>query len=184
MDALKQGIAPAIIVGLYLIITKLIDSKKEASQIKLSNEITKSINIISNFIIDFTKDVVEKDKEKCKKAIENSMHASCMRIIHFVTNTIIHNHVDTNKENILHNIENLATTEFYNIYSALSLYKINQIEVSDYLDKEWMTEIKTTIKDVIYNTDMTKEDKIIAFSNKIHFDFQSYISYVTNHAIR
>ena len=32
-DALKQGIAPAAVVAIYLIITKIIDSKKENNQI-------------------------------------------------------------------------------------------------------------------------------------------------------
>ena len=43
-DALRQGIAPAIVVAIYLIITKIIDSRKENAQIKLSADLTKSIN--------------------------------------------------------------------------------------------------------------------------------------------
>ena len=35
-DALKQGIAPAVVVAIYLIITKIIDSRKENAQAKLS----------------------------------------------------------------------------------------------------------------------------------------------------
>ena len=50
-DALRQGIAPAIVVAIYLIITKIIDSRKENAQIKLSADLPKSINTISNFLI-------------------------------------------------------------------------------------------------------------------------------------
>ena len=60
-DALRQGIAPAMVVAIYLIITKIIDSRKENAQIKLSAELTKSINTISNFVISLTKNIIDKD---------------------------------------------------------------------------------------------------------------------------
>ena len=61
-NAIQQGIAPAIVVAIYLIITKFIDSRKENAQIKINSELTKSINTISNFIITITKNIIEKDK--------------------------------------------------------------------------------------------------------------------------
>ena len=65
-DALRQGIAPAIVVAIYLIITKIIDNRRESAQIKLSTELTKSINSISDFVIGITKNIISCDKEKCK----------------------------------------------------------------------------------------------------------------------
>ena len=58
-DALKQGIAPAIVVAIYLIVTKIIDSRKENAQAKLSSELVKSINTISTFIINLTKNIID-----------------------------------------------------------------------------------------------------------------------------
>ena len=98
-DAIRQGIAPAIVVAIYLIITKIIDSRKESVQIKLSSDLTKSINTISNFINVLTKNIIEKDKDKCKNAIEDSMYSSAMRLIYFVSTTVVNNHIDSNKEN-------------------------------------------------------------------------------------
>ena len=36
-NAIQQGIAPAIVVAIYLIITKFIDSRKENAQIKINS---------------------------------------------------------------------------------------------------------------------------------------------------
>lgn len=183
-EALAQGITPAIIVAIYLIITKIIDNKKENIQLKLSAELTKSINSISAFLTDITKNIIDKDKDKCKAAIEDTMFASAMKLINFVSTTIINNHIEANKDTVLINIHNIVNTEFYSVYATLSLYKINGIKVSDLLDKEWMSVVEKDMIDVIYNTKLGKEDKILSFSNKLNLKFQSYITYITNNSVR
>ena len=183
-DALKQGIAPAIVVAIYLIITKIIDSRKENTQAKLSSELVKSINTISTFIINLTKNIIDKDKEKCKNAIEDSMYSSGMRLIHFVSTTIINNHVDSNRENILANIHNIVNAEYYTVYSALSMYVINDKKVSDALNTEWISTVEKDMVDVIYNGKLNKEDKIMSFTNKLNIRFQSYITYIINNTIK
>lgn len=183
-DALKQGIAPAIVVAIYLIITKSLDNRRENAQIKLSSELTKSINIISEFLTDITKNIIDREKDKCKNAIEDAMFSSGMRLVSFVSSTIINNHIDVNKNNILANITNIVNSEFYSIYSTLSMYKINGNVVSDYLDKEWMATIEQDMVDIIYNNILDKDDKILSFSNKITLKFQTYVTYITNHIIK
>lgn len=183
-DALHQGIAPAIVVAIYLIITKIIDTKRENNQIRLNSELTNSINTIASFLQDITKNVVNKDKEKCKIAIEDSLYSSGMRLINFVSTTIINNHIDSNKENILSNIHNIINSEYYSIYAALSLYKIDSVIVSKYLDKHWMDIIEQDMVNILYNTSLNKEDKILSFSNKLTIRFQSYVTYITNNVIK
>lgn len=183
-DSLRQGIAPAIVVAIYLIVTKIIDSHRESTQIKLSTELTESINSISNFIISLTKNIVNRDKEKCKIAIEDSMYSAGMRLINFISTTIVNNHIDVNKDNIISNIKNIVNAEYYIVYSTLSLYVINDVKVSDYLNKDWAIAIEQDMIDIIYNTSLSKEDKILAFNNKINIKFQSYITYIINHCIK
>lgn len=184
IEAFKQGIAPAIVVAIYLIIIKIIDSKKEAVQIKISSDLTKSINTISSFIVNITKNIIDKDKDKAKIAIEDSMFSSAMRLINFVSTTIVNNHIDTNKENILSNIHNIVNAEFYTVYSTLSLYIVNNIKISDVLNKKWIDNIEKDIVNVIYDANLSKEDKIMAFTNKINIKFQSYITYIINNTIK
>lgn len=182
-EALKQGLTPAIVIAIYLIITKIIDSKKEKYQIEINAELTKSINNISKFVVDLTNNVISKDKDKCKTAIEDAMFSSGMRLCNFVTTTVINNHIDTNKDNVLANIHNIANAEFYSVYSTLALYIIDGEKVSDYLNKDWISDVEKDMIDIIYNDKLTKEDKIISFSNKINIKFQSYITNVINHVI-
>ena len=184
LKALQQGIAPAIVVAIYLIITKWIDSKKDANTIKLSTELTKSINSIGVFLEDITKNIVDKDKEKCKIAINDTLSSSAMRLTSFIATTIVNNHINTNKESIISNIHNIVNTEFYSSYATLYLYKINNVRCSDYLNKNWIKEIETDIIDIIYNTNLSKEDRIVSFTNKITFKFQSYSTYITNNVIK
>lgn len=135
LEALQQGIAPAIVVAIYLIITKWIETKKEANTIKLNTELTKSINSIASFLEDITKNIVDKDKEKCKVAINDTLSSSAMRLTAFVATTIVNNHINNNKESIISNIHNIVNSEYYSTYATLYLYKVNNIRCSEFLKK-------------------------------------------------
>lgn len=180
-EALKDGIAPAIVVAIYLIISKIIDSKRESNHTELSNKLINSINNISVFVTNLTENIINTDRNKCKTAVEDSMYAAGMRLINFVSSTIVNNHIDENKENILANIQNIVNAEYYSVHSTLSMYVINGYKVSDYLNKDWMKEVEDAIIKLIYDTKLSKEDKILAFSNKINLKFQTYITYIINH---
>ena len=184
LEALQQGIAPAIVVAIYLIITKWMETKKEANTIKLSTELTNSINSIASFLEDITKNIVDKDKEKCKVAINDTLSSSAMRLTTFVATTIVNNHINNNKEGIISNIHNIVNAEYYSTYATLYLYKINSIRCSEFLKKEWIKEIEDDMTSVIYNTTLSKEDRIVSFTNKITFKFQSYGTYISNNIIK
>lgn len=180
-EAIKEGIAPAIVVIIYLLIVKIIDNKKNNIQIKLNSELVNSIANISKFINTITKNTVEKDKEKCKIAIEDSFNAACYNLTKFVIETVVNNHIDINKDSIISNIKSIANAEYYNIYSTLNLYEINDVKVSEYLVKDWIADIEKAITDSIYaSSSLSVEDKIFTFSNKIHLRFQSYNNYIIN----
>ena len=181
-QALSQGIAPAIVVVIYLIIVKVLDNRKEKTQSKLNAELAKSINTISSFLENITKDIVDKDKEKCKIAINDAFNSSAMALIHFASTTIVNNHIDTNKDSIVGNIHNMVNGEYYSIYSTLSLYTYNGKKVSEYMDKNWILEIEQDINSSIFNTCITKEERILSVSNKIMIRFQSYITKLINNA--
>ena len=183
-EAISEGIAPAIVIAVFLIVNKLIDNKKENIKIKLSSDIINCINNINFFINDITENIINKDKNKCQMAIEDAMFAAGLRLSIFVATTIVNNHIDTNKENILSDIKNIINSEYYSVYSTLSLYKINNKEVSSYLNKEWINDVEKDIIDIIYNTNLNKEDKILTFINKINLRFQSYVTYINNNVLK
>lgn len=182
--ALQQGITPAIIVGIYLIATRFLDNKKEMSQAKLSEQLVKSVNDISTFLNDITRNIIEKDKDKCRCAIKDSMTASACRIINFAISTIINNHVEANRESVNANIKNIVNTEYYTVHAALSLYKINGVKASEHLNKEWMDIVEKDLKDYIFNKEVSKEDRIDMFQKRISIKFQSYSTFVINKTIK
>jgi len=183
-EALAQGITPAIVVALYLIIVKIIDNKKDKFQAKINSDLVESITNISTFITTITKSTIERDKDKCKAAITDSMSHAAYKLNKFVVDTLINNHIDINRETILANIKNITNAEYYTIYSTLSLYEFNGEKVSAHLKKEWIEEVEQAMIASIYNDKLNAEDKILSFSNKINLKFQSYITYVINNSIK
>lgn len=190
-SALNQGLSSLITISIFLLLYKWLDNKKKTESEKFVSsisdtldEVSKSLLEVSAFITDITKNIIDKDKDKCKMAIDDAMLASAMRLTMFVTNTVINNHVQTNKDNILANIHNIVNAEFYTVFSSLSLYKINGVKVSDNMKKDWMPSVEKSIIEIIFNDNLSKEDKISSFNNKINLKFQSYITYITNNTLK
>jgi hypothetical protein len=173
-----------ITISIFLLLYKWLDNKKKTESEKFVSsisstldEVSKSLLQVSTFITDITKNIIDKDKDKCKTAIEDSMLASAMRLTMFVTNTVINNHIHAN-------IHNIVNAEFYSVFSSLSLYKINGIKVSDTMKKDWMPSVEKSIIEIVFNDNLSKEDKISSFNNKINLKFQSYITYITNNTLK
>lgn len=190
-SALNQGLSSLITISIFLLLYKWLDNKKKTESEKFVSsisstldEVSKSLLQVSTFITDITKNIIDKDKDKCKTAIEDSMLASAMRLTMFVTNTAINNHIHTNKDNILANIHNIVNAEFYSVFSSLSLYKINGVKVSDTMKKDWMPSVEKSIIEIVFNDNLSKEDKISNFNNEINLKFQSYITYITNNTLK
>lgn len=190
-SALNQGLSSLITISIFLLLYKWLDNKKKTESEKFVSsisdtldEVSKSLLQVSTFITDITKNIIDKDKDKCKTAIDDAMLASAMRLTIFVTNTVINNHVQTNKDNILANIHNIVNAEFYTVFSSLSLYKINGVKVSDNMKKDWMSSVEKSIIEIVFNNNLSKEDKISSFNNKINLKFQSYITYITNNTLK
>lgn len=181
--ALKEGLTPAIIVVIYLLIVKLIDSKREKANIKITNDLVAAINKISNFLDNITTNIIDKDRDKCRCAIRQVFLSSASTIIEFVTKTIINNHINTNRDNIINNVKHLVNAEYYNIYNSLSLYTIDGHKVNEYLKEEWIKEVEKDAIDIIFNEKLDKETKILTFNNRMTIKCQDFAVHVTNKAL-
>ena len=60
-NALSEGLLPAIVVAVYLIIIRIIDNKRDEQQIKITNQLVDSINKISKFLDHVTDSIIDKD---------------------------------------------------------------------------------------------------------------------------
>lgn len=181
--ALKEGLTPAIIVLIYLLVIKIIDAKREKASIKITNELVSAINKISNFLDNITDNILEKDRDKCRCAIKQAFFSSASVIIEFVSKTIINNHITINRDNIINNIEHLVNSEYYNISNSLSLYTIDGHKVNEFLKEEWISEIEKDVVDIIFDDKLDKETKIVTFNNRMIIKCQDFAIYVTNKAL-
>lgn len=181
--ALKEGLTPAIIVLIYLLVIKIIDAKREKASIKITNELVSAINKISNFLDNITDNILEKDRDKCRCAIKQAFFSSASVIIEFVSKTIINNHITINRDNIINNIEHLVNSEYYNISNSLSLYTIDGHKVNEFLKEEWISEIEKDVVDIIFDDKLDKETKIVTFNNRMTIKCQDFAIYVTNKAL-
>lgn len=191
IESLGMGIAPAIVVAIYLIIIKLIDSKKEVEKSKLENERESKINRnlqdisdgfakLNKFFDYYTKDIIDKDDNKCKFAIKTAFAAMSKSITNYSIQVIINNNVDENREVIIDNISHLINTEYYNVYSCFLLYRVGDIKLSELLKDEWKQELIDDVINIIFNKKLSAERRIYNVNNKINIRINDYCTTITN----
>lgn len=173
LESLRLGITPGIIVLIYLIIIKIIDTKKESNTVKINKEVTECFRKLNSFLDYITKDILNDAEEKRDYAIKNSFKAFANAIIRHATSVIIANNIDNNKENIIENIRYIVDSNYYRLYNLMFLYKL-----CGYIKPEWKTEVNEDIVEIIYNNKFSKEEKLYNINNKINIKVDGYISIV------
>lgn len=173
LESLRLGITPGIIVLIYLIIIKVIDTKKESNAVKINKEITECFRKLNSFLDYITKDIFNDAEEKRDYAIKNSFKTFANSIIRHATSVIIANNIDNNKENIIENIRYIVDSNYRRLYNLMFLYKL-----CDYIKPEWKTEVNEDIVEIIYNNKFSKEEKLYNINNKINIKVDEYISIV------
>lgn len=173
LESLRLGITPGIIVLIYLIIIKVIDTKKESNAVKINKEITECFCKLNSFLDYITKDIFNDAEEKRDYAIKNSFKTFANSIIRHATSVIIANNIDNNKENIIENIRYIVDSNYYRLYNLMFLYKL-----CGYIKPEWKIEVNEDIVEIIYNNKFSKEEKLYNINNKINIKVDGYISIV------
>lgn len=171
---------------IYTLIIKVIDMLKTKSRNKPIIEMATAIkdigsNVIKlNNVLDKTfKDAEHKDYIRCKNAIRLAFEALKSKLNEDCIETIITNHVEENKEQIVENILKLVSTEYYKVYSILSNYEIDNVNVASQLDKRWIEQISNTIISVIYGK---KSDisRILQLQHRLNIEIGKYETYIDN----
>lgn len=179
-ESLRLGITPAIIVALYLIVTKIMDHKKEAKTVTLNREIVDCFAKLNNFLDYVTKDIINKEADKCDIAIKNAFKASANTIIKNATYTIISNNIEANRVFIIDNIHHLINSEYSTLYNNLILYNSKDNKVTDYLNPAWKEEMIKLLTDIIYTPKATKEEKLYNLNNRCNVRINDYSIEVLN----
>ena len=178
LESLKLGIAPSIVVAIYLVLNKVIEARKESKQAKVNINVVESFNKLNNFLDYITKDIIAKESDRRDLAIKNAFDRFENSIVKFSLTTIVNNHIDINKENILDNAKHTILSEFYALQSALALYSPEESNLSTYVKADWQDEIYKDIIDIIYKEKFTKDQKIYALYNKVNIRVNEYKSII------
>ena len=190
-ESFKYGIAPAIIVLIYLIVTRYFEQKKEVEKLKIEQEEHKKsikvnaelvdcFNQLNDYLKHVTIDIVEVDKDKAIAAIRSSFRSMNFGLSRFATFTIINNNIEKNRSGIVDNIKDTVEAEYLSLYNELTLYRDEDNRISEYLDPLWKDDLVNIMIDCIFNVHLTKEQKIYNIHNRLGIDIANYSNIVHN----
>ena len=171
---------------IYTIVIRVFDYFKTKDKDKPLLEMSKAIQEVSNNVIKLNtvldkmiQDNSKKDFTKCKNTIELSFIGFDNNVFKFCREIILHNNIETNRDLIVSNISQKVNTEYYKIYSVLSIFEIKEIVVSTHLHSEWIDDITKDLINIIYNG-QDKEARVNQISSKLKLTTNSYSTQVYN----
>ena len=143
---------------LYTLINKVMELYKAKDRNKPMLEMASAIKQVSenvvklNQVLDKTfQDAERKEIHKCKNVIELAFRNFASHISQECEDIITHNNIEKNKEFITDNITKLVSTEYYKLYSILSSYEINEVNVASRLKEEWIKEVADNMIAIVYD---------------------------------
>lgn len=180
----EYGWFPTLVIFTYLVITKILDNKKdrEANRktIKVNAELIDTVNKLNSFLTYITKDIIEKEDDRCVSSIKTAFKGMAYAIVKFSTFTIIANNVIHNRGNIIDNIKHTVYGEFASLYNELILYSSDAKRIVDYINSDWKENIVEDITNIIFDESATKEQRIYNIHNKITIRTTDFINEVTS----
>lgn len=184
----EYGWLPTLVIFSYLIITKILDNKKERESnrktIKVNAELLDTVNKLNSFLTYITKGIIEKEDDRCVSSIRTAFKGMAYAIVKFSTFTIISNNVNRNRSNIVDNIKHTVYGEFASLYNELILYSSNNKHVVDYINSDWKNNIIEDITNIIFDESATKEQRIYNIHNKITIRTTDFINEVTSRYLK
>ena len=189
--SLEYGIVPTLIVLAYLLVTRYFDSKKELKRlekeqeeakrtVKINAEILDAFNELNTYLKHITKDIVKIENDKCVAAIKSSFRSMNFGLTRFATFTIINNNIDVNSETIKDNILSTIEAEYITVYNELLLYRDDDKFVADYMKSQWKEQLAKDMISIIFNKELTKEQRIYNITNKLGINIAKYSNYINN----
>lgn len=182
---ISAAICSAVFVC-YTLIIKLVEYFKAKQKNKPLLEMAAALrentaNIVKlNSVLDKTlKDAERKELRQCESAITMGFASLAFNIMQSVSNTIVHNNIEDNRELIVDNIHKLVNSEYYKLYSALSAFEIKEVNVATKLNEEWIKEIADNVINIIYNN-QDAITRITQVSNRISLFATEYSTLITN----
>lgn len=170
----------------YTLIIRVVDYFKAKDKNRPLIEMASAIKEVSqnvvklNNVLDRTFKTAElKENTNVKNVIVLACDSWCLDIIIFCVDIIIHNNIKENEEYVKQNIHKFINTEYYKLYSVLSAYEINNLNISTKLKEEWIEELARECINIIYE-DSEKVNRISHIHSKIQVMISAYSVYIVN----
>lgn len=172
-EAFKQGLIPGVVIAIVYIVEKLLQAKRKDPL----TDIAQLLSIV-------TKDIIDKDKEKSKLAVEMALSYGAVDYIKFVNTTIVNNNIEVNREQIEYNAKQLVASVYYDVYNKLNVYRGDNEYLSHYMKDEWKEEIYSDMINIIYNSNIDKQHRLTAFNSRLDIRTTKYAAHIINSAFK
>ena len=171
---------------LYTLIIKVVDLYKSKDKNKPLLEMASAIKDISenvvklNQVLDKTiQDAEQKEYDRIGNVIIASFNSFKSAILDQCMDTIIHNNVEANKDNITQNVYKTVSTEYYKLYSIFSAYEHDSVSVAAKIKEEWIDDVTDECIAIIYNG-ADALSRIRSLNHKLSIICEEYSIYLKN----
>ena len=171
---------------LYTLIIKIVDYYKSKDKHKPLLEMASAIKDVSenvvklNQVLDKTiQDAEQKEYDRIDNVIIASFNSFKSAILDQCIDTIIHNNIDANRDNVTQNVYKTVSTEYYKLYSIFSAYEHDSVNVSTKIKEEWIDDVTDECIAIMYDgTDALT--RIRRINNKLGLISKEYSIYIKN----
>ena len=171
---------------LYTLIIKVVELFKAKDRNKPIIEMASAIKEVSenvvklNQVLDKTiQDAETKEAGRINNVILTAFNSFKAALLNQCIDIIIYNNIETTKDNVKQTIYKTTSTEYYKLYSILSAYEHDSVNVATKLKEEWIDAITDEVLQIIYNgQDAT--NRIRQINNKLSIDTEEYSIYINN----
>lgn len=171
---------------LYTLIIKVVDLYKSKDKNKPLLEMASAIKDVSenvvklNQVLDKTiQDAEQKEYDRIGNVIIASFLSFKSAILDQCMDTIIHNNIEANKDNVTQNVYKTVSTEYYKLYSIFSAYEHDSVSVAAKIKEEWIDEVTDECIAIIYNG-ADALSRIRSLNHKLSIICEEYSIYLKN----
>lgn len=170
----------------YTLIIKLVDLYKSKAKNKPLLEMASAIKDVGENVVKLNqvlsktiKDAEQKEYDRIDNIIIASFLSFKSAILDQCIDTIIHNNIEKNKDNVTQNVYKTINTEYYKLYSIFSAYEHDSINLSTKLKEDWIDDVTDECIAIIYDgTDSLT--RIRRLNHKLGLIAEEYTIYLKN----
>lgn len=170
----------------YTLIIKLVDLYKSKAKNKPLLEMASAIKDVGENVVKLNqvlsktiKDAEQKEYDRIENIIIVSFLSFKSAVLDQCIDTIIHNNIEKNKDNVTQNVYKTINTEYYKLYSTFSAYEHDSINLSTKLKEDWIDDVTDECIAIIYDgTDSLT--RIRRLNHKLGLIAEEYTIYLKN----